>query len=1334
MSFIPTSSIRNLIGPSCGAMVLSAAALIAPATAPAQDLLPVLSQVIPNAGWASPSKTIAVRGEWMALSMAGSFDPALGHNRIEIWRKGVGGWTLHQTLADADAAGGTGLGATALAFDSTGTLLIAGDPRWGDPVSTSQFERTRIFRRSGNQWALDLGGELVFPPELVAGEMGFGWAVAVEGDFAIVSSPYWGPNNILNWKDPPGPWRRAGRVDFFRRGNNGWAHSGELYCPSALGTLPYVAASSCCCAPGCPSRHVGIFVAMDAPDVAVRSWLAGSVIESMSFCWLGYSCQGLSITLRGTLDALGSPQAGSVPAQSFNDAGGYIKPHFEFDQGRALKSLMPNEPWSIHVAARDSSGQWQPVSQIDPPAGVNTTNWGLHFGADEGSLVVATPANELVIYRWNPSIGEFGDYELVGVQEGPIGNPFGPPLIPADSANLVNGRKIVVDGTTLVVEAISGDLLIYDLFEDCDGNGIPDLQEIAVDPLRDCNGNGVLDLCEDPDPAAPSLWKAPFGGSFQTASNWCLLPPTNTSRVIFGLDAEYAVTFSQTREVRNIAVAGGYPTLNLGGFTLRTLNAGSAAERFLKIGVDPGVPAWLGVLGGTVNSSFGEIGATPFSEGAMLVGPGGKVISTQELCVGCEGNGQLLVVNGGEVVSQKAIIGKGPTSQGSAVVEFDGARWISTLGIDVKSGSLTVGPGGVIDSPAIGVILFSGGSLAGSGTIIGPVTNFGAAAGFCGTDSLHGAPVVERRGGLVPGGAFDPVSGAFGEASSIGTLVINGLYQQIAANPDLGINSGSLLVEVVATKDGLAHDRIEVNGPASLGGGLFVTLPEGDPGDFSGLPIFTASGFVGGADNFDIAFMPGLSDGRFVKLDAAASLAGGEALTISTSNLASLLGFGDPNSVSFDAEPLAAVAADFDGDGSQDIAVTLRGAGGTGNGTLLILFNDGTGGLSTVVQLPGGLGVDPVGIVAAPLRSGAPAIDIAVVNRESETLQILHNDGKGVFSTAFVVPTGPGSQPTSVDAVPIFAVDPLVADARDLVVSNGGSNSVGIWANSGASAPVLATSLPAGLMTRRVRGVDVDNNRLFDLIACNQGDHSLSVFIQQPRDPKNPNVVVFNDALTLAVGEDPIDFTLADLDGDGRIDIATVNALSNSVSILLNRSDSKGEAAFAPAVTLPTGALPASIVHGDLDDDGDLDLAFTAHATTDPSSPRVVKILRNDRENGVLILSPAEDLLVDGSPEIVLAESMDDLPGIDLVTVQLGGSESLAGGGPIASASVRSGSAKSPCADADLNCDGRVDGTDLAILLLSWGDGGESAADLNGDGVVDGADLGLLLFFWSSGS
>ena len=51
-----------------------------------------------------------------------------------------------------------------------------------------------------------------------------------------------------------------------------------------------------------------------------------------------------------------------------------------------------------------------------------------------------------------------------------------------------------------------------------------------------------------------------------------------------------------------------------------------------------------------------------------------------------------------------------------------------------------------------------------------------------------------------------------------------------------------------------------------------------------------------------------------------------------------------------------------------------------------------------------------------------------------------------------------------------------------------------------------------------------------------------------------------------------------------------------------------------------------------------------------------------------------------------------------------------------------------PCAPADFDCNGAVNGSDLAMLLGFWG---LPETDLNGDGTTDGADLSLLLGAWT---
>jgi hypothetical protein len=50
--------------------------------------------------------------------------------------------------------------------------------------------------------------------------------------------------------------------------------------------------------------------------------------------------------------------------------------------------------------------------------------------------------------------------------------------------------------------------------------------------------------------------------------------------------------------------------------------------------------------------------------------------------------------------------------------------------------------------------------------------------------------------------------------------------------------------------------------------------------------------------------------------------------------------------------------------------------------------------------------------------------------------------------------------------------------------------------------------------------------------------------------------------------------------------------------------------------------------------------------------------------------------------------------------------------------------------NADLNGDGVVNGSDLGLLLASFGPCANCPADLDGNGRVDGADLGILLAAW----
>src|SRR6266513_1526358 len=94
-------------------------------------------------------------------------------------------------------------------------------------------------------------------------------------------------------------------------------------------------------------------------------------------------------------------------------------------------------------------------------------------------------------------------------------------------------------------------------------------------------------------------------------------------------------------------------------------------------------------------------------------------------------------------------------------------------------------------------------------------------------------------------------------------------------------------------------------------------------------------------------------------------------------------------------------------------------------------------------------------------------------------------------------------------------------------------------------------------------------------------------------DPAHAGCPDFGTAANYPVGSAPPSVAVGDFNGDGKLDLASANVGSSTVSILLNN----GNGTFAPAVSyttntnpnFPTG--PNFIAVGDFNRDGKLDLA-----------------------------------------------------------------------------------------------------------------------------------------------
>jgi len=223
--------------------------------------------------------------------------------------------------------------------------------------------------------------------------------------------------------------------------------------------------------------------------------------------------------------------------------------------------------------------------------------------------------------------------------------------------------------------------------------------------------------------------------------------------------------------------------------------------------------------------------------------------------------------------------------------------------------------------------------------------------------------------------------------------------------------------------------------------------------------------------------------------------------------------------------------------------------------------------------------------------------------------------------------------------------------------------------------------------------------------------------------------VDFLPALNSAAGNAPVFEATGDFNGDGKPDLAVVNA--DGVSILLGTGDGK----FGVPALYSAGKQPSSVTIGDFNRDGKLDLVVTN------SSSNNVSILLG---NGDGTFSTANNFAVGANPQRIVARDFNRDGKLDLIIANQDGiSVSLLignGDGTFQSATNFSVIAvPDAIAVGDFNADGKLDvavasaSNPIVSVLLGNGDGtfrpmanvftirGETLAvgDFNADGIPD---------------
>ena len=299
---------------------------------------------------------------------------------------------------------------------------------------------------------------------------------------------------------------------------------------------------------------------------------------------------------------------------------------------------------------------------------------------------------------------------------------------------------------------------------------------------------------------------------------------------------------------------------------------------------------------------------------------------------------------------------------------------------------------------------------------------------------------------------------------------------------------------------------------------------------------------------------------------------------------ASSLDFATPASFAVTA-PTAVAVCDINRDGKPDVVVTRT----TSNTVSVFLNTTVTGStttsFSTSFDLP--IGADPQEVAIGDFNNDGK-VDLAIANYGANTVSVIFGEttmGATVPSFATRVDLPAGTQPRSI------ATADIDGDGKiDLVVGNYGDNTVSIFRNltpTGATSPSFAArvDVAAGSNPISVAVADFNGDGKPDIAVS---DFSFALLLINTSTTSTPT---FSSAAEFATGVQAAAVVVADFNGDGKPDLAVANTGSNNVSILLDTTPPGATIpTFRTAVELTDASLN-SVAVADFDGDGRPDLA-----------------------------------------------------------------------------------------------------------------------------------------------
>jgi FG-GAP-like repeat len=313
--------------------------------------------------------------------------------------------------------------------------------------------------------------------------------------------------------------------------------------------------------------------------------------------------------------------------------------------------------------------------------------------------------------------------------------------------------------------------------------------------------------------------------------------------------------------------------------------------------------------------------------------------------------------------------------------------------------------------------------------------------------------------------------------------------------------------------------------------------------------------------------------------------------------------------------PGAVAVADFDGNGSADLAIADSGY----EQNLRILLNDAAGHFRVAPGSPSNIGSGP--LASADFNRDGRA-DLAVADAQ---LKILLGDGSGRFTQA------PGS-PIALEGDAVYSGDLNRDGAPDLVVAvsqQNGDHKLKVLLNDGTGRFTVLRAIPP---------VTVKGDFFSCALADLSGDGNLDLAVADGKSGKL--AVLLGDgtgglgpATRFRAGQNAGKLVVGDFNGDGKPDLAEPVSYGSKIAVL----PGTGGGRFASPLLMKAGAYDLAVA--DFDRDGKSDLAAVSETAIDvllgTASGRLREAKRSPFDAGWLNLVATADFDGDSKTDIL---------------------------------------------------------------------------------------------------